>query len=289
MSDDGTVSWRELLVQATATLGDRSEARWLCEDVFGERGAAFHAALSTPATVRMVARFDALLARRVAGEPLQYVLGSWAFRTLELMVDPRVLIPRPETEVVVGVALDLLRARTYPLRVVDLGTGSGAIALSLAAEMPVGSIEVWGTDISSDALDVARANLAGIGRKGSAVRFMSGVWFEALPLELGGSFDLIVANPPYIAVDDPEVDPTVRRWEPPAALFADNDGLAAYQAIIAEAPRWLTNGGGLVLEIGYRQAEAVTSLCRSAGLCDIFVEQDMAGLDRVVVARYVTA
>jgi release factor glutamine methyltransferase len=237
-------------------------------------------------TERLVVRFDALLARRQAGEPLQYVLGSWAFRTIELMVDPRVLIPRPETEVVVGVALDRARAWPDPIRAVDLGTGSGAIALALAAELPIGSVEVWGTDLSEDALDVARANLAGLGRRGSAVRFVQGSWFDALPVELAGAVHLVVANPPYIAPDDPELDEAVRLWEPHLALFADNHGLAAYETIIAGAPRWLVDGGWLVLEIGHRQAAAVSTLCVGAGMIDVVIHRDLAGLDRVVVARF---
>jgi release factor glutamine methyltransferase len=285
MPDDGTVTWRELLAQATDTLGDANEARWLCEEVLGERGAAFQTALGQAATERMVLRFGALLTRRLAGEPLQYVLGSWSFRTIELMVDPRVLIPRPETEVVVGVALDLARRFSNPIRAVDLGTGSGAIALALAAELPIGSIEVWGTDVSEDALDVARANLAGLGRRGSAVRLVHGSWFDALPVELARAVHLIVANPPYIAPDDPELDEAVRSWEPHVALFADNHGLAAYETVIADAPRWLAEGGWLVLEIGHRQAAAVSALCIRAGLIDVATRRDLAGLDRVVVAR----
>jgi release factor glutamine methyltransferase len=286
MPDDGTVTWRELLAQATDRLGDANEARWLCEEVYGERGATFQAALGQATTERLVRRFDELLVRRQAGEPLQYVLGSWSFRTIELMVDPRVLIPRPETEVVVGVALDCARALPDPIRAVDLGTGSGAIALALAAELPIGSVEVWGTDLSEDALDVARANLAGLGRRGSAVRFVQGSWFEALPVELAGAVNLIVANPPYIAPGDPELDDAVRSWEPHLALFADNHGLAAYETIIADAPRWLAEGGRVVLEIGHRQAAAVSALCISAGMIDVVTHRDLAGLDRVVVARF---
>jgi release factor glutamine methyltransferase len=285
MPDDGTVTWRELLAQATNRLGDANEARWLCEEVYGERGATFQAALGQATTERLVRRFDALLVRRQAGEPLQYVLGSWSFRTIELMVDSRVLIPRPETEVVVGVALDCARALPDPIRAVDLGTGSGAIALALAAELPIGSVEVWGTDLSEDALDVARANLAGLGRRGSAVRFVQGSWFDALPVELAGAVNLIVANPPYIALDDPELDEAVRLWEPHLALFADSHGLAAYETIIADAPRWLAQGGWLVVEIGHRQAAAVSALCVGAGMIDVAIHRDLAGLDRVVVAH----
>jgi release factor glutamine methyltransferase len=285
MPDDGTVTWRALLAQATEALGDAHEARWLCEEVYGERGAAFQTALAQAATQRMVARFDGLLARRRAGEPLQYVLGSWSFRTIELMVDRRVLIPRPETEVVVDIALNLARSLPAPITAVDMGTGSGAIALSLAAELPIGTVAVWGTDESADALDVARANLAGLGRRGSAVRFVQGSWYDALPSDLAGVVNIIVANPPYIAPDDPEVDESVRTWEPHVALFAENSGLAAYETIIAGAPRWLTDGGWLVLEIGHRQAAAVSELCCNAGLTDVATHPDLAGHNRVVVAR----
>jgi release factor glutamine methyltransferase len=143
---------------------------------------------------------------------------------------------------------------------------------------------VWGTGLSQDALDVARANLAGLGRRGSAVRFVQGSWFDALPNELIGAVNLIVANPPYIAPDDPELDQAVHTWEPHLALFADNHGLAAYKSIVADAPRWFTDGGWLVLEIGHRQAAAVSALCAAAGLIDVATHRDMAGLDRIVVA-----
>jgi release factor glutamine methyltransferase len=285
MTNDGTVTWRELLALATDHLGDPNESRWLCEEVCGDRGAAFQAALDTAATQRAVARFDALIARRLTGEPLQYVLGSWSFRTLELMVDERVLIPRPETEVVAGIALDVARRVDGIVRVVDLGTGSGAIALSMAAELPIGSVEVWGTDLSHDAIDVARANLAGIGRRGAAVRLVQGSWFGALPNQLRGTVHVVVSNPPYIATDDPDLSSSVTDWEPHLAIFADNDGLAAYATIIDEAFAWLANDGWLVLEIGYRQAAAVTALCALAGFVEAETHQDLAGLDRIVLAR----
>jgi release factor glutamine methyltransferase len=285
MTNDGTVTWRELLTLATDQLGDGNEARWLCEEVSGDRGAAFQATLGTAVTQRAMARFNALLARRLTGEPLQYVLGSWSFRTLELMVDGRVLIPRPETEVVAGVAIDLARNVDGVARVVDLGTGSGAIALSMAAELPIGSVEVWGTDLSHDALDVARANLAGLGRRGSAVQLVQGSWFEALPNHLHGEVHVVVSNPPYIAAGDPNLASSVTEWEPDLALFATNDGLAAYDTIINDAFTWLTSDGWLVLEIGYRQAAAVTERCTSVGFVDVETRQDLAGLDRVVLAR----
>jgi release factor glutamine methyltransferase len=294
---DGTISWRELLIEATAVLGEANEARWLCEEVSGWRGAEFNLHATQPASQRAVARFDALLARRLTGEPLQYVLGAWAFRRLELLVDSRVLIPRPETEVVVGVALDRIASRgagqradaavsrPATVRAVDLGTGSGAIALSLAAECPLGSIEVWGTDISADALDVARANLSGLGRLATAVRLVHGHWFDALASDLLGSFDLVVSNPPYVAVDSPELAASVRDWEPAVALFAPEDGTAAYRHIIPESRQWLAPGGWLVLEIGSRQGMTIAALCQQHGFVEVAVLPDLAGLDRVVVGR----
>src|SRR5690606_38267662 len=148
------------------------------------------------ATVRGAIHLDAMLARRERGEPLQYVMGRWGFRSLDLLVDDRVLIPRPETEVLAGLALDEVRRLGAPIAV-DLGTGSGAIALSLAAEQP--GLEVWGTDASEDALAVARANLAGLGRAATRVRLVAGDWFAALPAELAGRIGVVVSNPPYVA------------------------------------------------------------------------------------------
>ena len=179
----------------------------------------------------MVAHLDAMLARHAAGEPLAYVLGRWGFRHLDLAVDRRVLIPRPETEVVAGVALELARDAPRPVTVADLGTGSGAIGLALADELPVDGVRVWLTDVDPDALAVARANLAGIGRRAANVRIAEGSWFEALPADV--ELDVAVANPPYVAEGSPDVDASVRDWEPPGALFAGPDGLDAIRTLVA--------------------------------------------------------
>jgi release factor glutamine methyltransferase len=199
-----------------------------------------------------------MLARLATGEPLQYVLGRWGFRHLDLMVDRRVLIPRPETECVVEVALQKARSLEPPIVCADLGTGSGAIGLSLALELPIDGVTVWMTDRSADALDVARANAAGIGRSAANVRIAEGNWFEALPAELRGRLSLIVTNPPYVAVGDPELESIVREWEPPTALFAGADGLDEVRRVVAEAAAWLAPGGWLVLEIGASHGEAVS-------------------------------
>jgi release factor glutamine methyltransferase len=284
VSLDATITWRELWAQTTPLVG-RSEARWLCEEACGAEGDAFLDELDQPATERMVAHLDAMLARLRAGEPLQYVLGHWPFRRLDLMVDRRVLIPRPETELVVETALGLVD-RTRRVRCADLGCGSGAIGLSLAAELPVGGAEVWLTDVSSDALDVARANAAGLGRLAAAVNICEGSWWQALPEQLRGSLDLVVSNPPYIALGDPDVEAQVASSEPHLALFAGADGLDAVRVLVAGAGEWLAPGGALVVEIGAGQAAAIESLvAESDELVDADVQSDLAGRPRMLVAR----
>ena len=279
-----TVSWRELWLE-TAALHGRPQARWLCEEASGAFGDEFDDVLDAAATERSVAHLDAMLERLRDGEPLQYVLGHWAFRRLDLLVDRRVLIPRPETEVVAGAAIDLARAMQRPVRCVDLGTGSGAIGLSMLAELPRGSAEVWLTDVSRDALDVARANAAGIGVAAAGARFGEGRWFEALPADVKGTFGLVVSNPPYVSLDDPDLDASVRDWEPATALFAGGDGLDDVRQLVGDARQWLLPGGWLVLEIGARQGAATRSLFEAAGFLDVEVRPDLAGLDRVVLGR----
>lgn len=277
------VTWRELWDQLTPEVG-RPQARWLCETASGVDGDEFLAELDRPATVRMVRHLDDMLSRLRGGVPLQYVLGRWAFRRLDLMVDRRVLIPRPETEELVEIALARLDRRATNV-CVDLGCGSGAIGLSLAAELPRGVVEVWLTDVSADALDVARANAAGLGIAGACVRFSAGSWFSAPPAALRGSLAVVVSNPPYIAVGDERVDAAVSDWEPHGALFAADDGLADVAALAAGAVEWLRPGGWLVLEIGSGQGPAVAALLSAAGLVEVGVRPDLAGHDRIAVAR----
>ena len=200
------------------------------------------------------------------------------------------LIPRPETEWVCETALNLVRplatSGAAPLQIVDLGTGSGAIGLSLAAELPPGAATVWLTDVSADALDVTRANLAGLGRAGAGVRIGHGSWFDALPEDLQETVDLVVANPPYISSHDNAVDPAVLDWEPHSALFADDHGLADISTIAAGAVRWLRPGGWLVLEIGSTQGDAVRELLRTHFGDGVEIRQDLTGRDRVAVAQF---
>ena len=230
-------------------------------------------------------RLDAWLARRVAGEPVQYITGRAAFRGLDLAVSPAVLIPRPETEGLVEAVLGVLRAeRTcWPApRVLDLGTGSGAIALALAAEWPPAVLSA--TDASAAALEVARANAAALGLE-PRVQFLHGDWFEAV----GGddTFEAVVSNPPYIATAERETLPRdVRAFEPAAALFAGASGLEALREIIDEAPRHLVAGGLLALELAEMRALEVAGWLEGAhDWAHVTLLDDLAGRPRVVLAR----
>lgn len=289
MSADDTISWRQLWDE-TAGLAGRPQARWLCEEASGAFGAEFLEVLDSAVTERSMAHLDAMLQRWSAGEPLQYVLGHWSFRHLDLLVDRRVLIPRPETELVAQVAIDLMRSTApewpeRPIPVADLGTGSGALGLSLAFELPRGLVEVWLTDVSSDALDVARANTAGLGMSGASVQFGQGEWFVALPSTLKGKLAIVVSNPPYIAHGDPAVEQSVREWEPAVALYSDDGGLADVRTIADGAANWLRPGGWLVLEIGTGQGAAVAALLAGVGFVDVEIRPDLAGHDRIGIAR----
>ena len=281
----GAVTWRTLLNETIEVLGERPQARWICETACGLDGDEFLAELDEPATQRMVAQLDAMIARYRAGEPLAYVMGHWSFRTIELMVDRRVLIPRPETEVVAGRALELARGVAGQRRVVDLGTGSGAIGLSLAAELPIMGTEVWLTDYSTDAVDVARANAIGLGRAAANVRVVHGSWFDALPVDVRGEIDVVVSNPPYIADGDAEVAESVLEYEPHSALFAGDDGLDDVRTIARDARDWLRSGGWLVMEIGYQQGDAVKALLEGFGFADVTIANDLTGRPRIAEAR----
>lgn len=282
--EDRAVAWRELWNETAELIGDRTHALWLCEVASSSaNGEEFMASLDQAATVRMVAHLDAMLARYRAGEPLQYVLGQWGFRHIELAIDSRVLIPRPETELVAEVALEKAAAIGPTRLVADLGTGSGAIGLAMAHELPRDGTTVWITDASADALDVARANIAGLGPAGRNVRAALGSWLDALPT--GESFDVIVANPPYVSVDSSDLEQIVSAWEPPGALFAGSDGLDDIRTIVSEAINRLREGGWLILEIGADHGEPVIELMDAAGYIDVEVRRDLAGLDRIAVGR----
>lgn len=286
-----TISWSALLTE-TADRFRRAglespevDARRVIEEITDVEPSALRGVLDQPATERGVARLDAMAARREAGEPLQYVLGRWGFRHLDLMVDRRVLVPRPETEVVAGLAVDEVISRSGPgdrdVIVVDLGTGSGAIGLSIAAECP--RARVLATDRSGAALAVAGANLAGIGRSGARVSLHEGDWFSALPDSVLGAVDVLVSNPPYVA-DDELLPAVVADWEPAAALRAGPRGDEDLVVILEQADRWLARGGVVVLEMAPHQTESVALRWRESGY-GATVHDDLTGRPRAVVAR----
>jgi release factor glutamine methyltransferase len=216
-----------------------------------------------------VARFEGLVARRLRREPVAYILGERHFRSITLHVDSRVLIPRPETELLVEVGLALPAGA----RVVDVGTGSGAVALALASERA--DLEVWGTDVSGDALAVARGNAR---RLGLSVRFVQGDLLEGVPDPL----DAVLANLPYVAEGAP-LAAEIARYEPPRALYAGPDGLAAIRRLVPAAG---ARGVGLLaLELDPGQARRVTQLASAAGFGSAEVIRDLAGAERIVVLR----
>lgn len=233
-------------------------------------------------------RLEDWAARRKSGEPLAYLVGSQGFLDFELAVSPAVLIPRPETEILVDHALAALAQSTSEtdrtessdralarLRLLDLGTGSGAIAVALARARP--DAEVIGADISTEALKIAAGNAAALGVE---IGWRTSNWFEAL----SGRFDLIVSNPPYIAANDPHLADLT--FEPSIALTGGPDGLEAFRAIITDAPRHLRRGAPLAFEHGYDQADAVADLLRSRGFEDVETHRDLAGIPRVTLGRW---
>lgn len=280
---EDTTPWSTLHAETVTRLraagvdGVEREATWIVERAAGD---PYRLVADQPVTLRSHHHWRLMVERREGGEPLQYVLERWPFRNLELFVDARVLIPRPETEVVAGVALDE-HARVGGT-VADLGTGSGAIALSIAAERP--GTDVWGVDASADALAVARANCAGLGRVTRSVRLVHGSWFDALPEDLRGELGVIVSNPPYVADGDALPD-VVARWEPTSALRAGPDGLDDIRTIVAAAPDWLAPGGAVVVEHAPDQSAEVRRLASAAGLTEARTGADLSGRDRYLVAR----
>jgi release factor glutamine methyltransferase len=278
-----TLTWRAVWREAEAALGSTLEGRRIVERASGYDGADLMLHLDDDVPARAIPFARAMVERRAGGEPLQYVVGRWGFRRLDLLVDRRVLIPRPETEYVVDVAVGEARRFRRDVTVVDLGTGSGAIALSMAVELPRAS--VWATDVSPDALAVARANLAGLGsRDARRVRLSEGAWFDALPAELRGNVDVVVSNPPYVAAS--EVLPrVVADWEPAQALVSGSTGPEAIEAILDAAAGWLARPGVLILEIAPHQAGPAADRARRAGFNQVDVRPDMQGRLRALVAR----
>jgi len=256
-----------LLDEARATI-PLSEARLLLRHVLGVPHAALEAHPEGKVSLRDTAAFRALVARRATGEPVAYLTGHREFYGMDFHVTPAVLIPREETELLVEIAVEK-PAR----RILDLGTGSGCLAIAVARELPLA--QVTAVDVSAAALDVARENAA---HHGVSVRFLQGDWFA--PLD-GERFDLILANPPYVAEGDPHLAQGDVRFEPRGALAAGLQGLDDICRIAAAAPDHLLPGGRLWIEHGYDQAPAVAALLAQAGFVAIEQRRDLAGILRV--------
>ena len=263
----------------------RAEARRLLASLTGQPLTWFMAHGDDPADPDLAARFQALAERRRAGEPLAYLLGQQEFYGRPFAVSPAVLIPRADTETLVETALEQLllqrqQRRAVPLSLLELGTGSGIIAITLALEAP--DTEVHAVERSPEALAVARQNAKALGA--DHIHWHAGSWWQALASPR--RFDLIVSNPPYIAANDHHLQQGDLRFEPPQALAAGPDGLDDLRILIGGAPAHLTPGGWLLLEHGYDQEAPVQALLRDAGFADVFTRRDLAGQPRVSGGRW---
>jgi release factor glutamine methyltransferase len=265
-----------LLSEARLQIND-VDAEWLLAHALGQPRAWLYAHARDIVDAAASERFATLVARRAVGEPVAYLTGSRGFWTFALQVTPDTLIPRPETELLVELALARL-PQDRVLRIADLGTGSGAIALALAHERQCA--DVLATDASEASLAVARANAVALGV--ANIWFRRGDWCAALGDE---RFELIASNPPYIAADDPHLAEGDLRFEPDAALASGHDGLDAIRAIARDAPGHLVPDGWLLLEHGMEQGAAVRALLKAAGLVDITTGRDLENRERVTSGR----
>jgi release factor glutamine methyltransferase len=265
------------LLRDAASRMDPTDAAVLLAHVLDRPHAWLYAHGDDDVDDAVATRYAQLLARRVAGEPVAYLTGSRGFWRLDLRVTPDTLVPRPETELLVELALARLPADRAQ-RIADLGTGSGAIALALASERPRATVVA--TDASAAALAVARGNAVAL--RIANVEFREGDWLAPLA---GDRFDLIASNPPYVALGDPHLDEGDLRFEPASALSSGADGLDAIRAIVRAAPPHLRSGGWLLLEHGCEQGAAVRALLRQAGFSEVATEPDLEQRDRVTCGR----
>lgn len=252
------------------------ETRILLEHVLGWRRTELITRDDEELAEESVERFEALAQRRAAGEPIAQLVGTREFFGLEFEVTPDVLIPRPETELLVEIALEQMAGIEAP-RVLDLGTGSGAIAVGIAFARD--DAQVWAVDRSAEALAVAARNASRLLSPERKITLLESNWTDALEPAL--RFEVIVSNPPYIAQNDPHLSEGDLRFEPRTALTDEADGLGAIRTIIQTAPFFLTTGGSLWLEHGYDQAADVRAQLTARGFSDVRSERDLAGIERV--------
>ncbi len=277
------LSWAERQLRGHGIDGPRRDAELLLAHCAGRSRVELYAYPEMEIPDRARRSFLRAVRRRAAREPLQYITGSSAFRHLELAVDGRVLIPRPETEMLVERALEIMRMLEGEPLVVDVGTGSGCVALSLAAEYPGAALVA--TDVSGGSLQVARENALRLGMEGR-IEFRRGVLLEALPPTLRGRVDLVVSNPPYVREGDFEgLPPEVRDHEPREALVAGPRGTEVHARLLAESPAWLKPGGWLLMECGADQGEELRDMAERCGYAAVSVRADLAGRPRVLEAR----
>ncbi len=255
---------------------DRSEAELLLTCVLNVSRASIKAFPERELTIEQKNKFQELLNRRIGGEPIAYMLGHKEFWSKDFIVSPDVLIPRPDTELLVEMALELITSRQKK-RILDLGTGSGVIGLSIAAERP--KITVVATDISAEALQIAKLNAKHLHI--TNVEFALGAWFDALANDVEQKFDIIVSNPPYVANFDPHLAQGDLRFEPNKALVSGNQGMDDLRLIILQAPNYLVPGGQLLVEHGYDQEHLVAKEFTAAGFTDITCFRDLSGIPRV--------
>jgi release factor glutamine methyltransferase len=279
---DTTLGWSAdaCLRRARAHL-EADEAALLLAHVLGRTRAWLYAHGDAVVPSESVARFESLASRRIAGEPVAYLLGQRGFWHFDLAVTPDTLIPRPETERLVELALERI-PQSAAWRIADLGTGSGAIALAIAYERP--QAHVVASDRSQSALDVARGNAASLGI--GNIEFRAGDWFGPLS---GECFDLIASNPPYIEDGDAHLDKGDLRFEPRGALASGSDGLDAIRVIVRDASAHVRTGGWLLLEHGWTQGEAVRTLFGDGGFVDVATMGDLEGRERVTLGRKPTS
>jgi release factor glutamine methyltransferase len=273
----GTHNVRNLLREATTRLDDRLEASLLLMHVLERNHAWLFAHADDEVSAEQATAFNELVARRTNGEPVAYLVGRRDFWSLELEVTPATLIPRPETELLVELALARIPT-DWPCAIADLGTGSGAIALAIASERPLAAVTA--TDASEDALQVAQRNAGRLGL--DRVRFVQGSWMAPL---MGQTFDLIVSNPPYIESGDAHLGQGDLRYEPSTALSSGSDGLDDIRRIVAQAIGHLSAGGWLLMEHGWNQGDVVRCLLEAAGYDEVFTSKDLEHRDRVSGGR----